>query len=406
VTRVAPHGLYAALMPVPGSRTAEGYGDAYFHGTPSYAHLEEVPSTYPRSAFRCQNEMNYEYVRAGYARPATVRSTETRLDNGQVDFAHPLPECTEYEQWNDNCDGRRHYHPHGQTVEDVRRMHARPPTQRQYPDGYGEEDDGGYVRASCGHPYQEATHDPRGSYDEEACSQRARPPQEPQSSGRSDPPCNPGPMTMWNSERAFAASTARMQNPSCSTCFNGPGFAQDEMPEVFAGSSSAPPPRRTTAYMITTPMTIQTRAYIRAAPVTPGVCQQRLPEKLPQLELGGDSYDYLMDLVTTIQAHSLDLDEWGAQGVMASVDVFYRGILAPYLHMKPSLSWPEVCETVWDLIKPLVTPEIAWRQLAEGQMDIYRPFLVFTQMFEKMRMLADVRKDSSEAHCYFLGSLD
>ncbi|KAJ2796655.1 hypothetical protein H4R20_005461 [Coemansia guatemalensis] len=178
VTRVAPHGLYAALTPVLGSRTAEGYGDAYFHGTPSYAHLEEVPGTYPRSAFRHQNEMNYEYVHAGYARPATVRSTETRLDNRRVDFAHPLPERTEYEQWNDDRDGCRHYHPHGQTAEDVRGTCARPPTQRQYPDGYGEEDDGGYVWASRGRPYQEATHDPRRSYDEEARSQRARPPQE------------------------------------------------------------------------------------------------------------------------------------------------------------------------------------------------------------------------------------
>ncbi|KAJ2790178.1 hypothetical protein H4R20_007055, partial [Coemansia guatemalensis] len=384
-----PHGLYAALTPVPGSRTAEGYGDAYFHGTPSYAHLEEVPGAYPRSAFRRQNETNYEYIRAGYVRPATVRLTETRLDNGRVDFAHPLPERTEYEQWNDDRDGHRHYHPHGQTVEDVCGTRARPPTQRQYPDGYGEEDDGGYVRALRGRPYQEATHDPRGSYDEEACSQRVRPPQEPQSSGRSDPPRNPGPTTMWNSERAFAASTARMQNPSRSTRFNGPGFAQDETLEVFAGSSSAPPPRRTAAYTIATPMTIQMRAYIRAAPVMPGVRQQHLPEKLPQLELGGDSYDYLMDLAMTIQAHGLDLDEWGTQGVMASVDVFYRGILAPYLHVKPSLLWPEVCEAVWDLIKPLVTPEITRRQLAEGWMDIYRPFLVFTQMFEKMRMLAD-----------------
>ncbi|KAJ2808588.1 hypothetical protein H4R20_000793 [Coemansia guatemalensis] len=86
----------------------------------------------------------------------------------------------------------------------------------------------------------------------------------------------------------------------------------------------------------------------------------------------------------TIQAHGLDLDEWGAQGVMASVDVFYQGILAPYLHVKPSLSWPEVCETVWNLIKLLVTPEITRRQLAEGWMDIYHLFLVFTQMFEKI----------------------
>ncbi|KAJ2808559.1 hypothetical protein H4R20_000819 [Coemansia guatemalensis] len=163
-------------------------------------------------------------------------------------------------------------------------------------------------------------------------------------------------MTTWNSEHAFAASTACMQNPSCSTHFNGPGFVQDEMPEVFASSSSAPLPCRTTTYMITMPMMIQTWAYIRVAPVMPGVCQQCLPEKLPQLELGGDSYDYLMDFAMMIQAHGLDLDEWGAQGIMASVDVFFT-------ERSPGRDSAGDAHT-------------------------------------------DVRKDSSEARCYFLGSLD
>ncbi|KAJ2808590.1 hypothetical protein H4R20_000795 [Coemansia guatemalensis] len=196
VTHVVPHGLYATLMPVPGSRTTEGYGDAYFHGTPSYAHLEEVPSMYPRSAFRRQNEMNYEYGHAGYVHLATIRSMETCLDNRRVDFAHPLPECTEYELWNDNCDGCHHYHSHGQTAEEECGTRAHPLTQSQYPDRYGEDDDGGYIQAPCSRPYQDATHDPYGSYDEEAHLQWARPLQEPQSSGRSNPPCNPGPTTM------------------------------------------------------------------------------------------------------------------------------------------------------------------------------------------------------------------
>ncbi|KAJ2076576.1 hypothetical protein H4R24_005624 [Coemansia sp. RSA 988] len=43
----------------------------------------------------------------------------------------------------------------------------------------------------------------------------------------------------------------------------------------------------------------------------------------------------------TVQAQGLDLDIWGAQAVMASVDTFYQGMLALYLHVKPSPCWHE-----------------------------------------------------------------
>ncbi|KAJ2795750.1 hypothetical protein H4R20_005773 [Coemansia guatemalensis] len=188
--------------------------------------------------------------------------------------------------------------------------------------------------------------------------------------------------------------------------FNRLGSVQNETPEAFGGSDSALLPPLQPAYTIATPMTIQTRAYIRPVPVTPGKCQQCLPDKLPKFELGDDSYDYLMDLAMMIQVHGLDLDSWGAQAIMASVDTFYRGVLAPYLHVKPSPLWHEVCTIVGNMIKPLVMPEIARCQLAEGRMDIYCLFLVFMQMFEKMQMLTEIPKSSTEARTYFLHSLD
>ncbi|KAJ2803386.1 hypothetical protein H4R20_002919 [Coemansia guatemalensis] len=336
-TRVAPHGLYAALSPMPGGTGADGPAGTYLHGASSYAYLDEVPGAYPHSA--TSRPPVGVYIGEQAASHHSAHEDRTQEDELDADFMRSPEMQQAYVQWH------------------ARRGLAGPCLHEQQ-GHYGAD-----VRA---HTNGRST---------QANSAATR---------------NPGLTTTWNSECAFMASTAHARNPSRHTRFNGPGFAQDEMPEVFGGSDSAPSPAQRAAYTIATPTTIQTRAYIRPAP----------------FELGDDLYDYLMDLATTVQAHGLDLDSWGAQAVMASVDTFYRGVLAPYLHVKLAPLWREVCAIVGDMIKPLVTPEIARRQLAEGRMDIYRPFLVFTQMFEKMHMLANIPKGSPEARTYFLCSLD
>ncbi|KAJ2808550.1 hypothetical protein H4R20_000822, partial [Coemansia guatemalensis] len=217
--------------------------------------------------------------------------------------------------------------------------------------------------------------------------------------------CNLG-TTTWNLEHIFTASMACAQNPSHHNQSNGPGFVQNKTPEAFGGSNLVPPPLPRAVYTIATPMTIQTRAYICPGPMTLGKHQQHLPGKLPQFELGDDLYDNLMDLVTMIQAHGLNLDSWGVQAVMALVDTFYQWVLTLYLHVKPSPLWRKVCTIMGNMIKPLVMLEIMQYQLAKGHLDIYCLFLVFTQMFEKMWMLNKIPKGSTEACTYFLCSLD
>ncbi|KAJ2807135.1 hypothetical protein H4R20_001404 [Coemansia guatemalensis] len=374
-THVSTHGLYAALSPVTGGVGVTDATSEYLHGTPSYAHLDEVPGAYPRAA--TGHQAGAPPVRGCADSQPSVHAGHLG-DIGEVaEFLNTPEVCQAYDQW---CIERGEVNLHRQ---EQGASHEPDHATRGQPN-YG---DGSELRP------------PRNERQDQPPVPTIR---------------NAGGATTWDLDRVFAASTACVQNlthqpaqqPSRHTRFNGPRFVQEETPEVFAEEHSAPLPRQRATYTIATPMTIQTRAYIRPAPVTPGERQQRLPDKLPQFELGGDLYDYLMDLATTVQAHGLDLDIWGAQAVMASVDMFYRGVLVPHLHVKPSLTWKEVCNIVWDLIKPLVAPEIARCQLAEGRMDIYRPFLVFTQVFKKMRMLAAISKDSEEARSYFLGSLD
>ncbi|KAJ2807321.1 hypothetical protein H4R20_001332 [Coemansia guatemalensis] len=319
-TRVAPHGLYAALSPMPGGMGANGPASAYLHGVSSYAYLDEVPGAYPRlTTSRPPVRVDIGEQAASHHSAHEDRTQEDELD---ADFMRSPKMQQAYAQWHARCGlaGPRPHERQGHYGADVR-VHGR--TEELRPG-------------------------------ENRLPANSRPTQANTAATR-----NPGPTTTWNSERAFAASTARARNPSRHTRFNGPGFAQDETPEVFGGSDLAPSPVQRAAYTIATPTTIQTRAYIWPAPVTPGERQQWLPDKLPQFELGDDSYDYLMDLATTVQAHGLDLDSWGAQAVMASVDTFYCGVLTPYLHVKPAPLWHEVCAIIGVMIKPLVTLEIA-----------------------------------------------
>ncbi|KAJ2791067.1 hypothetical protein H4R20_006913 [Coemansia guatemalensis] len=81
-TRVATHGLYAAISPVPGAAVADGYDGTYLHGTPSYAHLGAVPGAYPRSVFRRQTD----------DQPGNARPVVNQPDDGHVTFMHPLTE--------------------------------------------------------------------------------------------------------------------------------------------------------------------------------------------------------------------------------------------------------------------------------------------------------------------------
>ncbi|KAJ2809219.1 hypothetical protein H4R20_000283 [Coemansia guatemalensis] len=347
----------------------------YLHSTPSYAHLNEVPGAYPRPATGHQastppmGECADSPPSAHAGRLGDVGKVTEFLNTPEVQWA--------YTQWCTECSEVNPHHQEWGTSHEL-------------------------DRATCGQP------------DDREDSEFRSPGHSRQDRPQAPTTRNAGGVTTWDSDRAFAASTACTQNltrqpaqqPSHHTCFNGPGFAQEETPEVFAEVNPAPPPCQHATYTIVMPMTIQTHAYICPAPVMPGKHQQCLPDKLPQFKLGGDSYDYLMDLAMTVQAHGLDLDIWGVQAVMASVDTFYRGVLAPHLHVKPTPTWKEVRNIVWDLIKLLVTPEIACHQLAEGRMDIYHLFLVFTQVFEKMHMLAAISKNSEEVRSYFLGSLD
>ncbi|KAJ2790664.1 hypothetical protein H4R20_006978, partial [Coemansia guatemalensis] len=121
----------------------------------------------------------------------------------------------------------------------------------------------------------------------------------------------PQPSTSWDSERAFAAATAELERQTQGRRQNqrSPGFISPPDPFISTSPTGDPP----TLPAVATPLTIQTRAYLRPPPTEPGQRAQRLPDKLPHLEVGGDSYDYMMSIATTVQSHGLNLDDWGAQ---------------------------------------------------------------------------------------------
>ncbi|KAJ2807136.1 hypothetical protein H4R20_001405 [Coemansia guatemalensis] len=98
VTRVVPHGLYAAVAPVPGRVVAETFDSTHVHGMPSYAHLKGVPSIHPhytsgrqdfgRTNVRC-NDYDVVYARSPYSR-------EVHKENMHTDYARPAHEHNVY----------------------------------------------------------------------------------------------------------------------------------------------------------------------------------------------------------------------------------------------------------------------------------------------------------------------
>ncbi|KAJ2607750.1 hypothetical protein H4S08_004717 [Coemansia sp. RSA 1365] len=47
---------------------------------------------------------------------------------------------------------------------------------------------------------------------------------------------------------------------------------------------------------------------------------RKLPENLPKLALNGNLYNFAMEMARALQAHRYNLDEWGAEAILLSVD--------------------------------------------------------------------------------------
>ncbi|KAJ2607552.1 hypothetical protein H4S08_004782 [Coemansia sp. RSA 1365] len=120
----------------------------------------------------------------------------------------------------------------------------------------------------------------------------------------------------WDSEAVFAASTpgyhARSRGPST--------FAPQMTPTPREHNRQAPP------VMMATPWTVGTNVFAYDAGNRDKSTAQgprKLPENLPKLALNGDSYDFAMKMARALQARRYNLDEWGAEAVLLSVDQRY-----------------------------------------------------------------------------------
>ncbi|MGH8965359.1 MAG: hypothetical protein ACRDXB_08530, partial [Actinomycetes bacterium] len=205
--------------------------------------------------------------------------------------------------------------------------------------------------------------------------------------------------TSWDSEAAFAASTpgyhARSRGPST--------FAPQMTPTSREHNRQAPP------VMMATPWTVGTNVFAYDAGDRDKATAQgprKLPENLPKLALNGDSYDFAMEMARALQARRYNLDEWGAEAVLLSVDQRYADAMTHALQRDPRPTWKEVVRTLLRYALARLTSVEARRRLGMMRMDIFEPLLCYPQKFEKLRMLSGMRRDAREVRTHFLSGLD
>ncbi|KAJ2607762.1 hypothetical protein H4S08_004713 [Coemansia sp. RSA 1365] len=78
--------------------------------------------------------------------------------------------------------------------------------------------------------------------------------------------------------------------------------------------------------MMATPWTVGTNVFAYDAGDRDKSTTQeprKLPENLPKLALNGNSYNFAMEMACALQTRHYNLDEWGAEAVLLSVDQHY-----------------------------------------------------------------------------------
>ncbi|KAJ2076945.1 hypothetical protein H4R24_005416 [Coemansia sp. RSA 988] len=132
----------------------------------------------------------------------------------------------------------------------------------------------------------------------------------------------------------------------------------------------------------------------------------KLPENLPKLTLGGDSYNFAMEMVQALQACRYNLDEWGTKAMLLSVDQHYADAMMHTLQRDLQPTWKEVVKMLLCYAPARLTSVEAGCHLGMICMDIFEPLLCYLQKFEKLHMLTRMCRDAREVHTHFLSGLD
>ncbi|KAJ2607677.1 hypothetical protein H4S08_004744 [Coemansia sp. RSA 1365] len=205
--------------------------------------------------------------------------------------------------------------------------------------------------------------------------------------------------TSWDSEAAFAASMLGYH-----TCSGGSmTFMLQMIPTLKEHNRHVP------LVMMATPWTVGTNVFAYDAGDRDKSTTQRLrklPENLPKLALKVNSYDFAMEMACTLQARRYNLDEWGAEAILLSVDQCYADAMMHALQRDLLPTWKEVIKMLLRYAPARLTLVEAGRCFGMMRMNIYNLLLCYPQKFEKLHMLSGICHDTREVRTHFLSSLD